>query len=49
MSAVLALLVLALSFAGIGLFVEAAEWALIVAGGYLAAGLLTGYLTRGPP
>ena len=44
---VVGLLVLALVFGGVGLLVEAATWALIIALALLAAGALTGYVGRG--
>jgi hypothetical protein len=47
MTLLIVLLVLALIFGGIGLFVEAAAWALIIAGVLLVAGLIAGFLGRG--
>jgi hypothetical protein len=41
------LLILALVFGGVGLFLTAAKWALIVALVLLAAGLVSGFLARG--
>lgn len=46
MGIVLLLLLLALLFGGIGLFVEGLKWALIVALVLLVAGALSGYRTR---
>ena len=44
---VVVLLVLALVFGGVGLFVEAAAWALVIALGLLVAGAVTGLRGRG--
>ncbi|MFN8073891.1 MAG: hypothetical protein U0Q15_00555 [Kineosporiaceae bacterium] len=44
---VIALVVLALIFGGIGLFLEAAKWALIIAVVLLIAGVAAGVLGRG--
>lgn len=44
---VIALLVLALIFGGIGLFLAAAKWALIIAVVLVIAGVVTGALGRG--
>lgn len=41
------LLLAALIFGGIGLFVEAAAWALIIALVLLVAGAITGFMGRG--
>lgn len=46
MSAVVVLLVLALLFGGIGLFVEGLKWALIVALVLVVAGAVSGSRTR---
>ena len=46
MGLVVVLLVLALLFGGVGLFVEAAKWALIVALVLLVASAFTGYRGR---
>jgi hypothetical protein len=45
MGVVAAVLLLALIFGGIGLFVTAAKWALIVAGVLLVAGAVAGAVT----
>jgi hypothetical protein len=47
MGLVIVLLVLALIFGGIGLFVEAAAWALIIALVLLVAGAIAGMMGRG--
>lgn len=47
MTLVIFLLILALLFGGIGLFVEAAAWALIIALALVIAGGITGYVGRG--
>jgi hypothetical protein len=47
MGLLVALLILALLFGGIGLFVEAARWALIIAVVLLIAGLISGFMGRG--
>ena len=47
MALVVALIVLALIFGGIGLFVEAAKWALIVALVLVVAGIVAGFFSRG--
>ncbi len=47
MSTALVLILLALVFGGVGLFVEAAKWALIIAVALLVAGAVAGYLGRG--
>ncbi len=47
MTLVVLLLVLALLFGGVGLFVEGLKWALIIAVVLLLAGALTGYRGRG--
>lgn len=44
---VIALIVLALVFGGIGLIVAAAKWALIIAVVLLVAGVVLGVVTRG--
>lgn len=44
---VVVLLVLALIFGGVGLLVEAATWALVIALVLLVAGAVTGYAGRG--
>jgi hypothetical protein len=41
------ILLLALIFGGIGLFVEAATWALIIAVALLVAGIIAGFFSRG--
>lgn len=46
MSLLVILLLLALVFGGIGLFVAAAKWALILAVIFLIAGLVTGFGSR---
>ncbi|MFZ6005623.1 MAG: hypothetical protein ACOYXM_16995 [Actinomycetota bacterium] len=46
MGLVVALLILALLFGGVGLFVEGLKWALIVALVLLVAGALTGTRSR---
>ena len=43
---VIALIVLALVFGGIGLIVTAAKWALIIAAIFLVAGVVVGVATR---
>lgn len=48
MGLVILLLVLALIFGGVGLFVEGLRILLIIAGVLLLIGLLTGYRSRGP-
>ena len=47
MGLVILLILLALIFGGIGLFVAAAKWALIIAVVLLIAGLVSGFFTRG--
>lgn len=47
MTLVVILLLLALIFGGIGLFVEAAAWALIIALALVIAGAVTGFVSRG--
>ena len=47
MGLVLLLLLLALLFGGLGLFVEGLKWLLIIALVLLVVGLFTGYSTRG--
>lgn len=47
MSLVLILLLLALLLGGIGLFVEALQWVLIIALILLVVGVVTGYRGRG--
>ena len=47
MGLVIVLVVLALIFGGIGLLVEAATWALIIAAVLVVAGILAGILGRG--
>lgn len=47
MTLVVILLVLALLFGGVGLFVEAAAWALIIALVLLVAGAIAGFVGRG--
>jgi hypothetical protein len=47
MTLVILLLLLALVFGGIGLFVEAAAWALIIALVLVIAGAVTGFASRG--
>lgn len=47
MTLVVVLLLLALLFGGIGLFVEAAAWALIIALVLVVAGAITGFASRG--
>lgn len=44
---IVALVVLALIFGGLGLFLEAATWALVVAGVLLVAGAIAGFMGRG--
>ncbi len=46
MALVLVLLLLALLFGGVGLFVEGLKWVLIIALVLLLAGLVTGYRGR---
>lgn len=46
MSAVVVLLILALLFGGVGLFVEGLKWALIVALVLVVAGAVSGRRTR---
>ena len=46
MGLVVLLLLLALVFGGVGLFVEAARWALIIAIVFLIASFFTGWRTR---
>jgi hypothetical protein len=46
MTVVLVLLLLALLFGGLGLFVEGLKWALIIALVLVVAGALTGYRSR---
>jgi hypothetical protein len=46
MGLVLLLLVLALLFGGVGLFVEGLKWALIIALALVIASALTGYRSR---
>lgn len=48
MGAVVVLLILALLFGGIGLFVEGLKWALVVALVLLLLGAFTGYRGRRP-
>jgi uncharacterized membrane protein len=47
MALVIALVILALIFGGIGLFVEAATWALIIAAVLIVAGAIAGFFGRG--
>lgn len=47
MGIVVVLIILALLFGGIGLFVEAAAWALIIAVALVVAGVIAGFLGRG--
>jgi hypothetical protein len=47
MGLVIVLLILALIFGGVGLFVEAAAWALIIALVLLVAGAIAGIMGRG--
>jgi hypothetical protein len=47
MTLVIILLLLALIFGGVGLFVEAATWALIIALVLLVAGAIAGFVGRG--
>jgi hypothetical protein len=47
MALLIILLVLALIFGGIGLLVEAAAWALIIAVVLLVAGIIAGFFSRG--
>jgi len=47
MGLVVALIVLAVIFGGIGLFVAAAKWALIIAVVLLIAGAVAGFMGRG--
>jgi hypothetical protein len=47
MGIVIALIVLAIIFGGIGLFVAAAKWALIIGVILLIAGLVMGFMGRG--
>ena len=47
MSLLVVLVLLALIFGGIGLFVEAAAWALIIALVLLVAGAVAGFVGRG--
>ena len=47
MTLLIVLLLLALVFGGIGLFVEAAAWALIIAVVLAIAGVVAGFLGRG--
>ncbi|MGE0879275.1 MAG: hypothetical protein AB7L13_08980 [Acidimicrobiia bacterium] len=47
MALVAILLILALLFGGIGLFVKAATWALVIALILLVAGLIAGFFGRG--
>ncbi len=49
MGVVILLLVLALLFGGVGLFVEGLKWALVIALVLLVVGALTGYRSRGRP
>lgn len=46
MGIVIALIVLALIFGGIGLIVEAAAWALVIALVLLVAGAVAGFVSR---
>ncbi|MDQ3544555.1 MAG: hypothetical protein M3431_11940 [Actinomycetota bacterium] len=46
-AAVIVLIVLALIFGGIGLFVAAAKWALIIALVLIVAGVIAGFVGRG--
>jgi hypothetical protein len=46
MTLLIILLILALIFGGIGLFVEAAAWALIIALVLLVAGVIAGFVGR---
>jgi hypothetical protein len=47
MTLLIVLLLLALVFGGIGLFVEAAAWALIIAVVLVVAGIIAGVVGRG--
>lgn len=47
MTLVIFLLILALLFGGIGLFVEAAAWALIIALALVLASAISGFVGRG--
>jgi hypothetical protein len=47
MTLLIILLILALIFGGIGLLVEAAAWALIIAVVLLIAGVIAGFVGRG--
>ncbi len=47
MSLLVILILLALIFGGIGLFVEAAAWALVIAVVLLVAGVIAGFVGRG--
>lgn len=47
MGVVVAILLLALLFGGIGLLVEAARWALIIALVLILVGAVSGYMGRG--
>ena len=47
MGIVIALIVLAVIFGGIGLFIAAAKWALIIALVLLVAGAVMGFMNRG--
>jgi hypothetical protein len=47
MGLVIALIVLAIIFGGIGLFVAAAKWALIIGVILLIAGIVMGFMGRG--
>jgi hypothetical protein len=47
MSLLVILILLALIFGGIGLFVEAAAWALVIAVVLLVAGAIAGFVGRG--
>ncbi|MDP9070272.1 MAG: hypothetical protein M3N68_03105 [Actinomycetota bacterium] len=49
MGVVILLLVLALLFGGMGLFVEGLKWALIIALVLFVAGAVGGYRSRGRP
>lgn len=49
MTVVVVLLLLALLFGGVGLFVEGLKWVLIVALALLVVGALAGYSRRGGP
>ena len=48
MGLVILILVLALLFGGLGLFVEALWWMLIIAGALVVIGFFTGWRTRRP-